>query len=131
NGIKLVEPYVQHIDASRIPYRDDFPSATVPFQIYPRGRQMLAENVRDGELVVPEGNYFAMGDNRDDSSDSRSWGFVPRENITGKPLLVYWSYQASTDDLTSYSVEHFLDVATHFFTKTRWDRMFKLVRSAS
>jgi signal peptidase I len=129
NGVKLVEPYVQHIDDYRVPYRDDFPAPPVVLGIYPQGRQMLEENVHDGELVVPEGKYFALGDNRDNSSDSRFWGFVPRENITGKPLLVYWSYQASTDDLTSYSVDHFVDVALHFFTKTRWDRMFKLVRA--
>jgi signal peptidase I len=130
NGIKLVEPYVQHVDSQRVPFRDDFPSALVPEDVYPRGRAMLEENVRDGELVVPAGHYFAMGDNRDNSSDSRFWGLVPRENIVGKPLLVYWSYAASTEDLASYSVHHILDVTMHFFTRTRWERMFKLVRSA-
>jgi signal peptidase I len=131
NGIKLVEPYVQHIDSRRIPFRDDFPSTLVPAEVTPQGRWMLSENVRDGEVVVPEGNYFAMGDNRDNSSDSRFWGLVPRENIIGKPVMVYWSYEASTDDLMNYSVHHIFDVATHFFTKTRWDRTFRLVRSAS
>jgi signal peptidase I len=129
NGVKLAEPYVQHIDAQRVPYRDDFPSPFVPMEVYPQGRAMLAQNIRDGELIVPEGNYFALGDNRDNSSDSRFWGLVPRENIIGKPLLVYWSYQASTEDLTSYSLDHVLDVSLHFFTKTRWDRTFKLVRA--
>jgi signal peptidase I len=129
NGVKLVEPYVQHIDERRVPYRDDFPSAIVPLEVYPRGRAMLGEDVRDGEIVVPEGHYFAMGDNRDNSSDSRFWGLVPRENIIGKPVIVYWSYEASTEDLTSYSAHHFFDVAAHFFSKTRWDRMFKLVRA--
>ena len=90
---------------------------------------MLGEDIRGGEIVVPEGQYFAMGDNRDDSSDSRFWGLVPRENIIGKPLIVYWSYEASTEDLTGYSLSHFFDVATHFFTKTRWDRMFMAPRS--
>ena len=52
--------------------------------------------VEDGQLIVPEGNYFVMGDNRDDSSDSRYWGFVPRENIVGRPLLIYWSVRDST-----------------------------------
>jgi signal peptidase I len=128
NGVKLLEPYAQHIDSRRIVFRDDFPSALVPQDVHPRGRQMLAENVRDGELIVPAGSYFAMGDNRDNSLDSRFWGFVPRENITGKPLLVYWSYAADTDDLTGYSMHHILDVATHFFTKTRWDRTFMVPR---
>jgi signal peptidase I len=128
NGVKMIETYVQHVDARRVPFRDDFPSALLPLGLYPQGRKMLEENVRDGELLVPEGHYFAMGDNRDDSSDSRFWGLVPRENIVGKPLIVYWSFEASTDDLTSYSAHHILDVATHFFTKTRWDRFFLLVR---
>jgi signal peptidase I len=131
NGVKLVEPYVQHIDSFRVPYRDDFPSTLVPVGTYPAGLRMLAENVRDGEVIVPGGKYFAMGDNRDDSSDSRYWGFVPRENIIGKPLLVYWSYEAPTSDLTGYSAGHILDVATHFFTKTRWNRTFLLLRPQS
>jgi signal peptidase I len=131
NGSKLAEPYVQHIDARRIPYRDDFPSDPAIGGIYPQGQWMLAQNVVDGEVVVPEGQYFALGDNRDDSSDSRFWGFVPRENIIGKPLIVYWSYEASTDDLTTYSLHHLVDLATHFFSKTRWDRTFKLVRTTN
>jgi len=131
NGQKLTEPYVQHVDDRRIVFRDDFPSSLVPAEVYPQGRRMLAENVRDGELIVPQGHYFALGDNRDNSSDSRFWGFVPRENIIGKPLVIYWSYEAPTEDLTDYSMHHFLDVATHFFSKTRWDRTFKLLRSGS
>ena len=128
NGVKLNEPYVQHVDSAQIPYRDDFPSSLVPGEVYPQGRSMLAQDVHDGELIVPADHYFALGDNRDNSSDSRLWGLVPRENIIGKPLVIYWSYEAPTDDLTSYSVHHIFDVATHFFTKTRWDRTFKLVR---
>lgn len=128
NGVKLNEPYVQHIDARRIPYRDDFPSTLVPSDVYPRGLEMLRDNVRDGEVLVPDGQYFAMGDNRDNSSDSRFWGLVPRENIIGKPVIVYWSYEAPTEDLLGYSMDHFIDVATHFFSKTRWDRTFRLVR---
>jgi signal peptidase I len=129
DGTKLVEPYAQHVDSLRIPYRDDFPSAVAPLEVTPQARLMLSENVRAGELVVPEGQYFAMGDNRDNSSDSRFWGLVPAENIIGKPVVVYWSYEASTEDLTSYSAHHFFDVAMHFFSKTRWDRMFKLIRA--
>ncbi len=129
NGIPLSEPYVQHVDPRRIPYRDDFPSAVVPLEVYPRGRSMLSEVVRAGEVVVPDGQFFAMGDNRDDSSDSRYWGLVPKENIFGKPVLVYWSYDATTEELTGYSAHHVFDVAAHFFSKTRWDRMFKLVRA--
>jgi signal peptidase I len=69
-----------------------------------------------------------MGDNRDNSLDSRYWGFVPRENIIGKPLLIFWSYDAPTADLVGYSSDHFIDLAKNFFFKTRWSRELKLVR---
>ncbi len=64
-----------------------------------RAYKMLHDDVVNGELVVPPGCYFAMGDNRDDSLDSRYWGLVPRDNIIGKPLLIFWSYDAPTEDL--------------------------------
>jgi signal peptidase I len=69
-----------------------------------------------------------MGDNRDNSLDSRYWGFVPRENIIGKPLLIFWSYDAPTENLVDYNTNHFVDLAKNFFVKTRWDRTLKLVR---
>ena len=127
NGRKLVEPYVQHVFPRMEPYRDNFPSE--PYgPVYDRARVMLAEHVVNGELVVPEGSYFAMGDNRDNSLDSRYWGFVPRENIIGKPLVIFWSYDAPTEDWVDYNSNHFVDLAKNFFTKTRWDRTLKLVR---
>jgi signal peptidase I len=135
NGKKLVEPYVQHIHPYIVPYADNFPSirpdAGIPEVEYAqrtRAQQMFDQDVVNGELVVPEGFYFAMGDNRDDSADSRYWGLVPRENIIGKPLFIFWSYDAPTADLVGFTSDHFLDLATHFFTRTRWDRTFKLVR---
>ena len=69
---------------------------------------MLTNHVENGEVVVPPGYYFAMGDNRDSSLDSRYWGFVPRDNIIGKPLIIYWSYDAPTDALAnpSISIDH-------------------------
>jgi signal peptidase I len=69
-----------------------------------------------GEVVVPAGSLFVLGDNRDDSADSRYWGFVPRENVVGTPLLVYWSYDGQPDD------SRFGEMPEHFFTRTRWDR---------
>ncbi len=131
NGRKLDEPYAQHIDPGMQPYRDTFPSEPLGPSIYDRAREMLAGHVQNGELVVPEGSYFAMGDNRDNSLDSRYWGFVPRENIIGKPFVIFWSYDAETGDLVDFTANHFIDLAQHFFTKTRWDRELKLVRGVN
>jgi signal peptidase I len=128
NGHRLLEPYTQHIVPGRDPYRDDFPSEP-DYSVTPRGREMLANHVRDGELVVPPGVLFMMGDNRENSADSRYWGFVPRSYVVGKPLVVYWSYDAPTNDLMDWSLAHVVDVTLHFFTKTRWDRMFLAPRS--
>jgi len=130
NGKPLTEPYAQHIFPNLEPYRDNFPSEPRG-PVYDRAKQMLSEHVENGELVVPPGSYFAMGDNRDNSLDSRYWGFVPRENIIGKPLLIFWSYDAPTADLVGYSADHFLDLAKNFFFKTRWDRTLKLVRGVA
>ncbi len=136
NGAKLNEPYVFHKDMNDIESRDNFPGEPSPMmQLTPLAaelqRKMLAENVVNGEVVVPPDHFFAMGDNRDNSLDSRYWGFVPRENIIGKPILIYWSYQASTDDLAGSTVgslfAHGLDLAEHFFTRTRWSRTLNLI----
>ena len=131
NGQKLTEPYVVHKSTYSDSFRDNFPNSEANFSQMDSGREMLANNVMNGEVVVPPASYFAMGDNRDNSLDSRYWGFVPRGNIIGKPLIIYWSYNASTESLASSSVNnlasHFLDLAEHFFTKTRWDRTFRLI----
>jgi signal peptidase I len=127
NGKALTEPYTQHIDPRIEPYRDNFPSQ--PYgPVADRAQEMLANHVQNGELVVPPDNYFAMGDNRENSLDSRYWGFVPRENIIGKPLVIFWSYDAPTEEWAGDSGSHYLDVAKNFFTKTRWNRTLKLVR---
>jgi signal peptidase I len=127
NGKQLTEPYVQHVFPGLEPYRDNFPSA--PWgPVADRAKDMLEHNVVNGELVVPPDSYFAMGDNRDNSLDSRYWGFVPRENIIGKPLVIFWSYDAPTEDWVDYNANHFIDLATNFFKKTRWDRELKLIR---
>ena len=133
NGKKLVEPYVEHIPERHAPYADDFPSlppaaAGVDYMEEQRAQEMFDHNIVNGELVVPPDHYFAMGDNRDDSADSRYWGLVPRDYIIGKPLVIFWSYNASTEDLVSFTANHFLDLAKNFFAKTRWNRELKLVR---
>jgi signal peptidase I len=128
NGVKLDEPYKVHKSDFIDSYRDNFPSE--PNVMVDRGAiDMLTKNVVNGEVVVPANFYFAMGDNRDNSLDSRYWGFVPRENIIGKPLIIYWSYDAPTDQLNSSSVSitHVLDLAQNFFSKTRWRRTFMLI----
>jgi signal peptidase I len=128
NGKKLNEPYVVHKTAYIDSYRDNFPSDP-NVQIYPPGQDMLEHHVQNGEVVVPPDSFFAMGDNRDSSLDSRYWGFVPRENIVGKPLIIYWSYDAPTEALSNptIGVDHMIDLAEHFFTKTRWRRTLMLI----
>ncbi len=128
NGVKLNEPYVVHKTNYIDSYRDNFPSDP-DLHLDPRGMAMLQNNQVNGEIVVPPDSYFAMGDNRDYSLDSRYWGFVPRDYIIGKPLMVYWSYDAPTADLagTGSELGHVADLATHFFTKTRWSRTFLLL----
>ena len=128
NGHKLNEPYKYHKTEYIDPYRDNFPGQPY-LQLSERAQDMLDRHVVSGEVVVPADSYFAMGDNRDNSLDSRYWGFVPRENIIGKPLIIYWSYDAPTDALSdpSISMDHILDLVTHFPTKTRWKRTFHLI----
>ena len=128
NGHEAKEPYVynktEYIDS----YRDNFPGEP-NVSVDRRASDMLLNHVVNGEVVVPPNSFFAMGDNRDSSLDSRYWGFVPRENIIGKPLVIYWSYDAPTDQLntSAISFEHIVDLAQNFFTKTRWRRSFMLI----
>lgn len=126
NGKRLVEPYTQFIASFPDTFRDSFPAGNGDRQVTPRGRDMLSHHIIDGELLVPPGMYFAMGDNRNNSLDSRYWGFVPRQNIIGKPALIYWSYDAGDSYPTDWDAKHLIDVATNFFTKTRWDRTFSV-----
>jgi len=128
NGVKLDEPYkynkTDYVDA----YRDNFPGEP-NVSVDRRALDMLQNHTVNGEVVVPPNSYFAMGENRDSSLDSRYWGFVPRENIIGKPLIIYWSYDAPTDQLSDPSIglDHILDVGRNFFSKTRWRRSFMLI----
>ena len=130
NGRKHTEPYTQHIFPNIEPYRDNFPAE--PFgPVAERGLDMLRTSIVNGEIVVPPDSYFAMGDNRDNSLDSRYWGFVPRENIVGKPFVIFWSYDAPTEDLVDFTKNHFVDLAQNFFVKTRWERTLRLIRGVN
>jgi len=130
NGFPLKEPYVYYKSPYPDYYRDNFPSDP-NVSLNDSTRDMLQNHVVNGDVVVPPDCYFAMGDNRDNSADSRYWGFVPRANIIGKPLMVYWSYATDTQSLAGSSpgtlMHHFGDLAGHFFTKTRWRRTLMLI----
>ena len=83
---------------------------------------------RYGPVRVPEGHYFVMGDNRDNSQDSRYWGFLPRGYIKGKALMIYWSYDSEPagpdDGGVGATIKRLASVVAHFFTRTRWERIF-------
>jgi len=131
NGKPLDEPYVRFIEPPNNVFRDDFPRVDVPvFNMEGKWWLQMRKLVEDGELIVPEGHYFVMGDNRDDSQDSRYWGFVPQENIIGRPLVIYWSVQDwDRNPPTSLSgrLQHLAYAVTHIFQITRWNRTLRLV----
>jgi signal peptidase I len=92
NGKLVDEPYAYYSLAIPDNYRDDFPALhSMDANVDPQWWRVLRRNVRDGELYVPAGRFFVMGDNRNDSEDSRYWGFVPRPALVGRPFVVYFS----------------------------------------
>jgi len=134
NGRPLSEPYVQYLSLSTQPLRDDFPPTPNMVETYPAygglepawARQMPNFIRKDG-LHIPPGYFFAMGDNRDNSSDSRYWGFVPVENVVGEPLFVYWSYDAPNpkdwqDESWGARLKFDASIVWNFLTRTRWFR---------
>lgn len=131
NGQPLVEPYkMMRPDV----YREPFPplKGSTTYKV-PEGEYGWYEPFRHGnDIVIPKGHYFAMGDNRDNSADSRYWGFVPRELIVGKALIIYWSYESDSDAYRRTEVRDLarqtIDLAMNFFGKTRWSRTFKIIR---
>jgi len=133
NGVALKEPYARFIRPSNDLFRDSFPRLDVSPGETPEWWLQLRKLVEDGQLIVPEGHYFVMGDNRDDSYDSRYWGFVPQANIIGRPLLIYWSVKETEPDITAPSsmgdkLYHFGYAITHIVQITRWNRTLRLVK---
>jgi signal peptidase I len=132
NGERLDEPFAQHNLGNYDPYRDNFP-AVPPFQIRnQQWRQDMLSHVEAGDLVVPSESYFAMGDNRDNSYDSRYWGFIPQNHIIGRPLFIYWSFVTPADQYEMRSASDRLGflahIVIHFFDQTRWKRTFRIVK---
>jgi len=112
NGQPLDEPYVHFLE----PVGD--------------AQEVISYDLRENypKTVVPQDFYFVMGDNRDNSQDSRYWGFLPRNYIKGRALMIYWSYESGREDYLDdgfgASARRIVGVVTHFFTKTRWERIF-------
>jgi signal peptidase I len=134
NGKPLQESYVRYSSPTHDMFRDEFPRLDIPATgLEGDWWLQMRKLVEDGELIGPAGHYFVLGDNRDESSDSRYWGFVPRENIIGRPLLIYWSIRSTAEEPADSTTPgdklfRFAYAVTHLFQITRWDRTFRVVR---
>ena len=137
DGRLLSEPYAYHPEGSSEPYGDNFPptpgaNAYIPASMVEKEwRTEMFRHIQNGDLVIPAGKYFAMGDNRERSWDSRYWGFVDEQAIMGRPMFIYWSVNSAADEAPDQTLTggatSVIDVILHFPSRTRWSRMFHLV----
>jgi len=134
NGVALDEPYINHDADTEDPYRNNFPS--VPPEDGPNISANwlvdLPSHIQGDDLVVPPDHYFAMGDHRGVSLDSRYWGFIPKENVIGRPMFIYWSFETPPDQYRKTGwgdrALFFGKVILHFFDETRWKRTLNVVK---
>jgi signal peptidase I len=115
NGQPVDEPYVHFLGPAAM------------------GQELTSFDVREryGPVTVPPAHYFVMGDNRDNSQDSRYWGFLPHDYVKGRALMIYWSYESAgevyADDGLGATIRNVVSLITHFFTRTRWERIFQQI----
>jgi signal peptidase I len=137
NGVAQDQPHAKPTTPeNHMDFLDEFPSIPPdpePGNLIPESWAVeFPSHLVNGDLVVPPGKYFMMGDNRHDSADSRFWGFVPRENIVGRPVFNYWSFVTPEDEYTQTGIGNTVawmgHVVLHFFSDTRWNRTFHLIR---
>ena len=136
NGLVLDEPYAAFEPISDSPLHDDFPTSvyTNP-EVDPAWWKQLQSIIRDGDLVVPQDEYFVLGDNRNHSTDSRYWGFVSRQQIVARPLVIYFSlYRPSTTDVEQVTLQatddrlgHDRQFSARLTGFARWKRIFRVV----
>jgi signal peptidase I len=137
NGVAQDQPHAKPTTPeNHNDFLDEFPSLPPdpePGNLIPESWAVdFPHYIENGDLVVPPGHYFMMGDNRHNSADSRFWGFVPRENIVGRPLLNYWSFRSTEEQLEQTGIANNLawmgHVVLHFISDTRWNRTLHLIR---
>lgn len=128
NGHVLSEPYAVYRPSPPDNFRDNFPRLqSADPEIDSRWWVRMRKLIDNGELIVPDGNYFVLGDNRNDSEDSRYWGFVPAENIVGRPLLVYFSLRQGPDG-DPLAISTTAAAASTGLQFARWDRTLRVIR---